>query len=279
MRVFISWSGERSKLIAEVLRSWLPGVLQAVRPYFSPDDIAKGARWSEEIAKELGVSKIGILILTPENLEAPWLMFESGALAKGLDKSRVCPLLCGIEPADVKGPLVQFQCAKFDRDEIWRLVKMMNAELGESALGTEVLESVFRMWWPQLESGIEAHLAKPKPGKKSGSRPDRELLEEVLSISRSLLRNSHFGSEFAPGAFEELVTTFARFRDLVSGTEQVPTQVVESFLADLQRPLRHITMTQMHRGLISPTLMELAFRDTSLRVRGEASVSPPSRTA
>lgn len=71
MKVFISWSGGRSRAIADVLRRWLPSVLQAVRPYFSPDDVAKGARWSSEIAKELEASRIGLLVITPENQEAP----------------------------------------------------------------------------------------------------------------------------------------------------------------------------------------------------------------
>jgi hypothetical protein len=78
MRVFISWSGDRSREIADAIRRWLPGVLQAVKPYFSPDDIAKGARWESEISKELSASRLGLLILTPENIEAPWLVFEAG---------------------------------------------------------------------------------------------------------------------------------------------------------------------------------------------------------
>src|SRR5580704_6319798 len=116
MKVFISWSGDASRAIADSLRKWLPGVLQAVRPYFSPDDITKGARWEGEISKELAASRIGLLILTSENIEAPWLLFEAGALAKNLEKSKVCPLLFGVEPTDVKGPLVQFQAAKFNAE-------------------------------------------------------------------------------------------------------------------------------------------------------------------
>lgn len=53
MKAFISWSGDTSKRIAEVLRGWLPTVLQMVEPYFSPDDIAKGAHWQTDIGKEL----------------------------------------------------------------------------------------------------------------------------------------------------------------------------------------------------------------------------------
>ena len=41
-KVFISWSGDLSKKIAEELRFWLPAVLQFVKPYFTPNDIEKG---------------------------------------------------------------------------------------------------------------------------------------------------------------------------------------------------------------------------------------------
>jgi len=52
-KVFISWSGELSRKLGEALRTWLPGTLQYVRPYFTPDDIEKGTKWDSEIAKEL----------------------------------------------------------------------------------------------------------------------------------------------------------------------------------------------------------------------------------
>ena len=53
MKVFISWSGTRSKLIATALRKWLPYIMQSVEPWMSDTDINAGARWSREIEKEL----------------------------------------------------------------------------------------------------------------------------------------------------------------------------------------------------------------------------------
>jgi hypothetical protein len=86
------------KKLAEILNAWLPQVIQAVRPFFTPDDIQKGARWGSEISKELEQTRVGIICLTRANLQAPWLMFEAGALAKSMKESRVVRLFrtkCG----------------------------------------------------------------------------------------------------------------------------------------------------------------------------------------
>ena len=53
MRVFLSWSGERSKLLAAALRDWLPLVLHSVEPWFSSEDIDKGAKWLVTLSSEL----------------------------------------------------------------------------------------------------------------------------------------------------------------------------------------------------------------------------------
>lgn len=82
MKVFLSWSGDRSRVVADVLRNWLPSVLQAVRPYFSPEDIEKGSKWSLEISRELDASDYGILCVTTENVASPWMLFEAGRSLK-----------------------------------------------------------------------------------------------------------------------------------------------------------------------------------------------------
>ena len=82
MKVFLSWSGDLSHRIACEFRDWLPCVLQYAKPYVSSQDIDKGARWTTDIAKELHESAYGILCITRENIEAPWINFEAGALSK-----------------------------------------------------------------------------------------------------------------------------------------------------------------------------------------------------
>ncbi len=60
----------------------------------------------------------GILCLTRENLEQPWILFEAGALAKRVqDNARVVPyLIDDISFAELDPPLGLFQANKSDRE-------------------------------------------------------------------------------------------------------------------------------------------------------------------
>lgn len=186
MKVFISWSGDQSRDVAHALKEWLPAVIQAVRPYFSPADIEKGARWSSEIAKELEQSRIGVICLTKSNLSAPWIMFEAGALAKSMEKSRVIPLLLGVDPSELFGPLTQFQASGFNKEEVRKLLKSINSALTEGNLEPDVLNAVFEKWWPDLEARVLAIFERPEANSSNKKvRTDREILEEILGLVRS----------------------------------------------------------------------------------------------
>lgn len=247
MRVFISWSGDRSKAVADALRRWLPSVLQVVRPYYSPDDVAKGARWSSEIAKELEASRVGLLVITPENQEAPWLLFEAGALAKNLDRSKVCPLLFGsMEPTDVKGPLVQFQAAQFSESEMKRVVKMMNTELAESALQPDVLDNVFEMWWPKLREQVEKVLEGSDDRDDEARRPDRDLLEEVLGLTRRLASNRERRPDYDHPVWEDLLLSLVELARAIRA--QTPDEETKRAVEHLLRPLGYLAHRQMRNG-------------------------------
>src|SRR4051812_20798222 len=109
MKVFISWSGDRSKSVATALREWLGFVVPA-KPWMSEEDIEAGARWGDAIAGSLKDATSGILCITPENRDRPWLVFEAGALAKAFETARVTPYLFGFEDKSLPGsPLSQLQ--------------------------------------------------------------------------------------------------------------------------------------------------------------------------
>jgi hypothetical protein len=78
MKVFISWSGPRSKAAASALRQWLPDVIQFIDPWMSSEDIDAGARWSNEVTNQLAETRCGIICLTKDNQTVPWVLFEVG---------------------------------------------------------------------------------------------------------------------------------------------------------------------------------------------------------
>ena len=194
MKVFISWSGEESHKTALVLREWLPSVLQSIIPYVSSEDIDKGTRWASDIAGELDDSSFGLLCVTKENLNAPWLNFEAGALGKSVDKSRVCPFLFRLKRSEVSGPILQFQSTILEKDDIYKLLKAINEACDSEKIDESRLEKCFEVWWPSLESELnEIPVTKgSKPKEVLPENPTDKILEEILQLSRSnqmVLRN------------------------------------------------------------------------------------------
>lgn len=183
-KVFISWSGDLSRQLAEAVRNWLPGVLQYVKPYFTPDDIEKGTKWSNEIIGELEGSEIGIICLTRDNLNKPWILFEAGALSKNFGRSKVCTLLFGIDSSDLTGPLTGFQDTKFNKTDFKKMIESINKEGGEAKLDSKVLDQVFDMWWGKLEQDINTILNGHQENDQTPARSDRDILEEVLELAR-----------------------------------------------------------------------------------------------
>jgi hypothetical protein len=190
MKVFISWSGSVSGDVAKLLKEWLPQVVHSIDPFLSFDDIEKGARWNSTIAENLQQSNFGIICLTQENLNSHWLMFESGAIAKQVEKSKVCPLLLNITPEMVPQPLQQFQATKPTKEEIRALVESVNNSTKQRLVSKEILDRSFEKWWSEFESKLQSIMesAKKTPAQKQKSETELKL-DEIVSEVRGV--NDH----------------------------------------------------------------------------------------
>lgn len=198
MKVFISWSGDRSKKVAELLDDWIQCVIQAVNPWMSSKDIDRGALWFTEITDQLANTSIGIVCLTKENRNKPWILFESGALAKGLTSNRVCTFLIDLTPTDLENPLAQFNHTFPVRDSVWELVRTINLSLKENALKESVLLKVFETYWPQFENDYNLIISTTPETEIVTKRKDNDIMLDVLSTVRLLdkrIRNIEAGSE------------------------------------------------------------------------------------
>lgn len=186
MKIFLSWSGLTSKSIATILRDWIKNVLQLTEPWMSEEDIAKGTRWSQEIANQLSECRVGVICLTPSNLTSPWLLYEAGAISKAVDRSYVCTYLYNIEPTGVTGPLAQFQATRTTKDDTKKMIKTINNALGEDALSESRIEEIFNKWWPDLDEFLKNLKPEEEILDVSEERTDRDLLEEVVDRIRKV---------------------------------------------------------------------------------------------
>lgn len=162
-RVFISWSGERSKQIAEAVRDLLMFTIPVIEPWMSSDDIDKGTLWANELARALKSTTVGIICLTPENLSSPWILFEAGALYRAVPSARVCPLLHQLSPRQLEGPLQQFQSSTLAKDDICKLLKMIKDIVGRKPPEWNVVQSTFEEYrWPLFEKRISGLNSSPR---------------------------------------------------------------------------------------------------------------------
>lgn len=182
MKVFISWSGTRSKAVGLALRIFLENVIQDMNTFMSEEDIEKGTRAGAAIAENLESTDFGVICITPENQLSRWLHFEAGALSKVTDHARVAPFLIDMSNADLQQPLAMFQATQPTEAETWLLVESLN-KASERKLEEPRLKAAFEQWWPSFN-----HQLQEIPTPQEEIPPQRmtdDKVDEILGILRS----------------------------------------------------------------------------------------------
>jgi hypothetical protein len=227
MKVFLSWSGERSKEAALALHGWLPTVIQTVRPYMSAENIDKGERWSVDIAKQLEETHFGIICVTPDNKEAPWILFEAGALSKSMERARVSPLAFGVSASDfTNSPLLQFQFTLFKKEDVRKLLHSINDAAPEAEkLAAEILNRTFDRGWKELEEEVgKINFVSPKSS--SAQKPAHpakldNVLDELLTIARSQMKVLRSPELILPRDYLQQVIGLSQAQDLPGANHEV----------------------------------------------------------
>ncbi|MBZ9769874.1 toll/interleukin-1 receptor domain-containing protein [Mesorhizobium sp. CA6] len=212
---FISWSGAKSHVIANTLYTWLPVVLQSVRPFMSSEDLKKGGRWQADLTEELAKDSFGILCLTPSNLLAPWILFEAGALSKSVGDAQVAPFLVGVKPSELPPPLTQFNAVAAEIGDFKRLLRDINARVGNDAVPVERVEKSVDGLWPKIEQELKGGLEEiNKAPAVKGSAGSLEvfdaILQELLVLNRNQSKLLSKPEELLPSAYLERVLADGR---------------------------------------------------------------------
>ncbi len=150
MKVYIIYSGNASKMIAEALRVALSAIIQSNQYFLAHYDIPPGKDWRSYIQAELETSLFGIACMTSENIDNTWMHFEAGAMST---KAGVIPYLTGIESNMLHSTIQNLQNLVADKNGTKHLAKMINSYSNPS-LETETLEASFEGQWPLLDLKI-----------------------------------------------------------------------------------------------------------------------------
>jgi hypothetical protein len=192
LQVFISWSLPLAHDVALTLRDWLPRLIQSVDPWVSSEDIEKGTWWSQEIVEALESSTVGIVVITPENIDRAWINFEAGALARAIRPAGgiVAPLLINVAGSSIEGPLGNLQITRMDKRNFFQLVEAINSRIAEP-LKDNVLSEEFELKWPVLEKRVklaieEAQRKEPAESPQLPRRRQEDILEDLVSATREL---------------------------------------------------------------------------------------------
>lgn len=183
MDIFLSWSGDQSKAIAEKFKSFLSKTIQQANPYISSQNIDLGSIWSRSLMKEATQRKFGLIFITSENKSSPWIHYEAGCLMKDLDEDRVVPILFGIKKGDVKGPLSLLQMIEFDKDSVVDLLKQINQGTA-NPIGLDNFTEIFETFFPKAFEEIQDLMSKGNNTKSE--RDPQDLLYEMLGNTREI---------------------------------------------------------------------------------------------
>jgi hypothetical protein len=171
--VFICWSRPRSQRLADTLCGLLTTVVPELkgRVHISTQ-LDKGVRWFDEIMNQLERARVGVLCLNAENLTSPWLHFEAGALARGLnasppgnasgvlakgsrDTGHLFTYLHGVSADRLAGPLAAYQSSSATREDTSRLITSLTNAIGLPATDNR-RQDAFDDAWPAFERELEA---------------------------------------------------------------------------------------------------------------------------
>ncbi len=238
MRIFISWSGPRSRAIAEALHRWFPRVLPFATPWFSSVDLEAGQVWDPEVHKQLKAARYGIAVLTADKLQSAAIHYEAGHLAgRG---APVCCYLIGGAPPPPSWPLGRFQAKNADWQETLQLLKIINRRAWWWVRLPEArLTAAFEKLWPDVAAALRAPAAPERVIELTGapgSPFDFPKTRLLVTINTDLLR-------YLGDIFKEAPATYGH-RWAALGNEGQQLQAEE--LAKLPATLGEGQVTQLY---------------------------------
>ena len=189
MNIFLSWSGERSHLVAKAFKKCLPLIFNGLDIYLS-SSMNKGVPWAAALDEALEKADFAILCVTRENRSAPWMMYEAGVLSQTAGVKNVAPFLLNMGASELQSPVTRSQLTIFEQEDLEKLVLTINQLLTESYhVPTDDLKERFNLiYGGSLKKLLQEALDfQDEDGEEDIARKTLAGVEQLLDISKHTL--------------------------------------------------------------------------------------------
>lgn len=236
--VFISWSGEKSKKYARFLEDILNKIFDNRTETFYSGYIESGSVWLDKINQALEQSKIGIIVLTKESINKPWVNFEAGAIFKAdRENSSIIPICVDISFDDLDNHPLRFFQSKyyFNWDSMKRLFEFLNRKRGWTykTIDLEDIKKQFDEFVEQNEKLdiIEDLLHKNRINIYENGCFMAEMLEDKFwKIRQAIIENSN-GSIILAG--QSLEDAFGD-KGIISIVDRLKTNIIKKQITEVK---------------------------------------------
>lgn len=187
-KIFISWSGDSSQEIAIQLKKCLEEEIFSgtdLTCFVSVVGISSGANWWNKIKKELKKCKLGILCITDENIKAPWIYFEAGAMTARSVPTIPILFCCNLKALD-GSPIKANQGIEFHKKcQFLKMINDINKDMELLSISSSQLEVISNEAYNKLEEILKPTLEQLKKTKRITER--QIYPEKVKAIERNTL--------------------------------------------------------------------------------------------
>lgn len=127
----------------------------------------------------------GLLCVTRDSVQSPWLLFEAGMMSSTPSIPVRMALSFGVSPSELLGPLRQFQSFSSDREGIYRLVCELN-NYSATGISLDTLNSLFDTMYPALQRDFNKLWEKQQALEEQRRKDLGEQENSLASVNQKL---------------------------------------------------------------------------------------------
>ena len=188
IKVYIAWSGETSKEVASILKSWLPLMNSHIEVFVSGTDVPLGADWRDNLLQTRAACDCAIFCCTQDNISSPWLCFEAGQMSAA--EKHLYFMMFDTLPVQIKTPtpLRMFPFFTFEKEGLRSVAYDLNRLCGKWQIPPETFDPMFDGLYPTVKKMLAQvrDSRKERSQENQSAQNDEDLKRDFATVNSKL---------------------------------------------------------------------------------------------